>query len=140
DDTNFGGFTSEYQLELDPRQLEHYGIGITDVINAVNSNNANAGGGRVSRGDQSYVIRGIGLMLKYQNPSRTLRGIHAKVTELNRKLAAQDVRIVPYSDRDTLVRATVSKVGRTVAEGIGLVFLVLIVFLGSPRSAFVVAV
>jgi cobalt-zinc-cadmium resistance protein CzcA len=193
EDTNFGGFTSEYQLDLDPKQLEHYGLGITDVINAINNNNTNAGGGRVSRGDQSYVIRGVGLihsladigsivvtqvhgtpvlvrdlgkttlshqeregivgkdnnpdtiegivlMLKYQNPSRTLAGIHAKVAELNRRLAKQDVRVVPYSDRDDLVHMTVSKVGRTIAEGVGLVFLVLIIFLGSPRSAFVVAV
>src|SRR5580700_4301812 len=193
DDTNFGGFTTEYQLDLDPKQLEHYGLGITDVINAINNNNTNAGGGRVSRGDQSYVIRGVGLirsladigntvvtqvhgapvlvrdlgrttlshqeregivgkdanpdtiegivlMLKYQNPSRTLAGIHAKVAELNRQLAKQDVQIVPYIDRDDLVHSTVSKVGRTIAEGIGLVFLVLIIFLGSPRSAFVVAV
>ena len=193
DDTNFGGFTTEYQLDLDPKQLVHYGLGITDVINAINNNNTNAGGGRVSRGDQSYVIRGVGLihnleeigsivvtqvngtpvlvrdlgrttlshqeregivgkdanpdtiegivlMLKYQNPSRTLAGIHAKVAELNRQLAKQDVQIVPYIDRDDLVHSTVSKVGRTIAEGIGLVFLVLIIFLGSPRSAFVVAV
>jgi heavy metal efflux system protein len=193
DDTNFGGFTTEYQLDLDPRQLVHYGLGITDVINAINNNNTNAGGGRVSRGDQSYVIRGVGLlhtlgdigsivvtqfngapvlvrdlgkttlshqeregivgkdnnpdlvegivlMLKYQNPSRTLAGIHAKVAELNRQLAKQDVRIVPYIDRDDLVHSTVSKVGRTIAEGVGLVFLVLIIFLGSPRSAVVVAV
>jgi heavy metal efflux system protein len=193
DDTNFGGFTTEYQLDLDPKQLVHYGLGITDVINAINNNNTNAGGGRVSRGDQSYVIRGVGLihdlegigsivvtqvngtpvlvrdlgkttlshqeregivgkdnnpdtiegivlMLKYQNPSRTLAGLHAKVAELNRQLAKQGVRIVPYIDRDNLVHATVSKVGRTIAEGVGLVFLVLIIFLGSPRSAFVVAV
>jgi heavy metal efflux system protein len=193
DDTNFGGFTTEYQLDLDPKQLEHYELGITDVINAINNNNTNAGGGRVSRGDQSYVIRGVGLMrsledigstvvtqvngipvlvrdlgrttlshqeregilgkdnnpdtiegivlmLKYQNPSVTLHGIHAKVNELNRKLAKDDVRIVPYIDRDDLVSATVHKVGRTIAEGIALVFLVLIIFLGSPRSAFVVAV
>jgi len=193
DDTNFGGFTTEYQLDLDPRQLEHYGLGITDVINAINNNNTNAGGGRVARGDQSYVIRGVGLMrsltdiastvvtqvngvpvlvrdlghtmlshqeregilgkngnpdtiegivlmLKYQNPSQTLKGIHAKVDELNRQLAKQDVRIVPYIDRDELVRATIHKVGSTIGEGIALVFIVLIVFLGSPRSAFVVAV
>ncbi|MCZ0212057.1 efflux RND transporter permease subunit, partial [Streptomyces sp. UMAF16] len=59
DDTNFGGFTTEYQLDLDPRQLQHYGLGINDVINAINNNNTNAGGGRVSRGDQSYIIRGV---------------------------------------------------------------------------------
>src|SRR5271170_2299226 len=62
DDSNFGGFTTEYQLDLDPKQLERYGLGITEVINAINNNNANAGGGRVSRGDQSYVIRGVGLI------------------------------------------------------------------------------
>jgi len=193
DVANFGGFTTEYQLDLDPRQLQHYGVGITDVINAINNNNTNAGGGRVSRGDQSYVIRGVGLihtleeigsivvtqvngtpvlvrdlgrttlshqeregilgkdnnpdtiegivlMLKYQNPSRTLSGVHAKVAALNARLAKTGVRIVPYIDRDDLVHATVSKVGRTIAEGVGLVFLVLILFLGSPRSAFVVAV
>src|SRR5580658_9812662 len=193
DDTNFGGFTTEYQLDLDQNQLTHYGLGIGDVINAINNNNTNAGGGRVSRGDQSYVIRGVGLihdleeigsvvvtqvngtpvlvrdlgrttlshqeregivgkdsnpdtiegivlMLKYQNPSRTLAGIHAKVAELNQQLAKSDVRIVPYIDRDDLVHATINKVGRTIAEGIALVFLILILFLGSPRSALVVAV
>jgi cobalt-zinc-cadmium resistance protein CzcA len=193
DDTNFGGFTTEYQLDLDPKQLEHYGLGITDVINAINNNNANAAGGRVSRGDQSYVIRGAGLihdlaaigatvvtqvngapvlvrdlgrttlshqeregilgkdnnpdtiegivlMLKYQNPSETLKGIHAKVGQLNRRLESDGVRIVPYIDRDDLVRATVHKVGRTILEGISLVFLILILFLGSPRSALVAGV
>ena len=193
DVANFGGLTTEYQLDLDPRQLQHYGLGITDVINAINNNNTNAGGGRVSRGDQSYVIRGVGLirsltdigatvvaqvngspvlvrdlgtptlshqeregilgkdnnpdtiegivlMLKYQNPSQTLAGLHERVARLNGQLAAQGVRIVPYLDREDLVKATVHKVGRTIAEGIALVFLVLILFLGSPRSAVVVAV
>jgi cobalt-zinc-cadmium resistance protein CzcA len=193
DDTNFGGFTTEYQLDLDPGQLQHYGLGITDVINAINNNNTNAGGGRVSRGDQSFVIRGVGLlhnlteigstvvtqvngtpvlvrdlgaatlshqeregivgkdanpdtiegivlMLKYQNPSKTLQGIHNKVAQLNRQLENRGVKIVPYIDRDELVKATVEKVGRTIAEGIGLVLLILILFLGSPRSALVVAV
>jgi len=37
-------------------------------------------------------------MLKYQNPSQTLRGVHAKVAELNAKLAGAGVRIVPYID------------------------------------------
>ena len=193
DVTNFGGLTTEYQLELEPARLLQYGIGINDVIAAINANNTNAGGGRVARGEQSFVIRGVGLMrsladigstvvrqvngtpvlvrdlghttlshqeregilgkdrnpdtiegivlmLKYQNPSRTLEGVHARVEELNRRLASQGVRLVAYSDRDDLVRNTIEKVGRTIAEGISLVFLILILFLGSPRAALVVAV
>ena len=50
------------------------------------------------------------------------------------------MKIVPYIDRDNLVRATIHKVGQTILEGIALVFLILILFLGSPRSALVVAV
>ena len=34
------------------------------------------------------TIEGIVLMLKYQNPSRTLRGLHEKVAQLNSQLAA----------------------------------------------------
>ena len=56
------------------------------------------------------------------------------------RLAPQDVRIVPYIDRDDLVHATIQKVGRPILEGIALVFIVLLVFLGSPRSALVVEV
>ncbi len=59
---NFGGFTKEFQLELDPAQLMRYGVGVNDVINAINSNSANAGGGRITRGEQSYIVRGIGLV------------------------------------------------------------------------------
>ena len=51
-----------------------------------------------------------------------------------------DVHIVPYIDREELVHATINKVAHTVLEGIGLVCIVLIVFLGSPRSALMVAV
>src|SRR6202011_1954429 len=86
------------------------------------------------------TIEGIVLMLKYQNPSKTLLGIHNKVAQLNRQLENRGVKIVPYIDRDDLVKATIDKVGRTIAEGIGLVFLILILFLGSQRSALVVAV
>jgi cobalt-zinc-cadmium resistance protein CzcA len=60
DVNNFGGFTKEFQLELDPGQLQHYGVVLNDVVSAINSNSANAGGGRIARGEQSYVVRGIG--------------------------------------------------------------------------------
>lgn len=57
---NFGGYTREYQLILDPNALIRYGIALGDVMNAIRNSNANAGGGRVTRGEQSYIVRGIG--------------------------------------------------------------------------------
>jgi cobalt-zinc-cadmium resistance protein CzcA len=190
---NFGGLTKEFELTLEPSQLQRYGLVLNDVVNAINNNSSNAGGGRISRGEQSYIIRGIGQihslddlgavmvtqsngepvlvrelgqlafghqeregflgknnnpdtiegivqMRKHENPSHTLQGVHAKIAELQRQLDPMDVRIVPYIDRDDLVKLTIEKVTHTVLEGIVLVILVLILFLGSPRSAFVAAV
>jgi len=50
------------------------------------------------------------------------------------------VQIVPYYDRSDLVGQTVSKVSHTIFQGIGLVLIVLILFLGSPRSALIVGI
>src|SRR6185369_9989744 len=86
------------------------------------------------------TIEGIVELLKTENAAQVLKGIHAKIAELNNQLAPRDVKIVPYIDRDDLVNATVSKVAHTILEGVGLVLIVLILFLGSPRSAVVVAV
>src|SRR5258708_26409908 len=80
------------------------------------------------------------MALKYSNVSEVTAGIHSKVEELRKQLEPDDVHIVTVLDRSDLVAATVSKIGQTVLEGIGLVIIVLMLFLGSPRSALVVAV
>ena len=69
-----------------------------------------------------------------------MAGVHAKIAELNERLQQDDVRLVPYLDRSNLVEATVEKVSHTVFQGIGLVFIVLLLFLGSPRSALIVGI
>src|SRR3984957_7668553 len=40
-DDNFGGFTRQFRLDLDPTELLRYGLGINDVATAINSNTAN---------------------------------------------------------------------------------------------------
>src|SRR5579871_1177207 len=191
DVTNFGGITTQFQLELDPTQLVRFNLSLKNVTDAINANSANDGGSVMTRGELGYVIRGIGLvqtledmgdivvtqrsgtpifvrdlgvlklsnqerhgilgknekndaisgivlLLRGENPSRVIEGVHAKVAEINKRLKTQDVQIVPYLDRSGLVNATVDKVSHTVFEGIGLVLIVLILFLGSPRSALIV--
>jgi cobalt-zinc-cadmium resistance protein CzcA len=191
DVSNFGGITTQFQLELDPQQLVRFNLSLANIESAITANSNSAGGSVVTRGDLGLVVRGIGtvqtledlgsivvtqrngtpilvrdlgrlklanlerhgvigvnqrgdeiegtvLLLKGDNPSRVIEGVHAKVRELNERLAADDVQIVPYFDRSELVNQTIDKVSHTILEGIGLVFIVLILFLGSPRSAVIV--
>jgi cobalt-zinc-cadmium resistance protein CzcA len=95
--------------------------------------------GIAGRDDDSDVVSGIVLLLRGQNPSVVLDGIHAKVDQLNHGGLPPDVRIVPYLDRTDLVHTTLHTVSHTLIEGMVLVVLVLMLFLGSVRSALAVA-
>jgi cobalt-zinc-cadmium resistance protein CzcA len=85
------------------------------------------------------VVTGIVLLLRGNNPSQVLEGVHAKVDALNHGVLPPDVKIVPYLDRTDLVHTTIHTVSRTLLEGMGLVVLILLAFLGSARSALIVA-
>ena len=57
-----GGFAKQYQVQVNPDKLRHYGISVAEVYQAVGRNNANAGGGVLPQYAEQYLIRGIGLV------------------------------------------------------------------------------
>ena len=197
DVTNFGGITTQFQIEIDPSRLEQYGLSLGQVTEAIENNNANVGGSMLRRGDLGYVVRGIGLienlqdlgnivvsseagvpvflkdlgtlkygnlerkgvlgytdrsrnyseslegivlLLKHENPSKVLDGIHEAVDELNHGGLPEGVRIHAFLDRTSLVNTTLDTVSHTLLAGMALVILVLILFLGNWRGALLVSV
>ena len=62
DVSNYGGITTQFQVEIDPQKLEKYNLSLAQVTESIEMNNSNAGGSTIQRGDQSYVVRGIGLI------------------------------------------------------------------------------
>ncbi|MDE7376066.1 MAG: CusA/CzcA family heavy metal efflux RND transporter, partial [Muribaculaceae bacterium] len=198
DVSNYGGITTQYQIELDPVKMEQYGLSLADITEKIESNNSSAGGSMLSHGDLSYVIRGIGLlrdlddlgkivvktedgvpvyiadvgtvrygnlerkgvfgftgedrvdrpdcvegivqMLRGENPSEVLDGVKAAVDDLNDNILPDGVRIEPFMDRTHLVDNTLHTVSHTLLEGMALVLIVLIIYLGNWRGALLVAV
>lgn len=67
DVSNFGGITTQYQIELKPERLTAYGVSLDDITEKIAENNLNAGGSMLSEGSLSYVIRGIGLVSDLEN-------------------------------------------------------------------------
>ncbi|MEW5701999.1 MAG: CusA/CzcA family heavy metal efflux RND transporter [Candidatus Zixiibacteriota bacterium] len=59
---SFGGYRKQYQILLVPDKLLKYGLTTNDVVEAVERNNANAGGGVVVRGWEQVYLRGVGLL------------------------------------------------------------------------------
>ena len=62
DVTPFGGLIKRYQIQINPLLLSKYALSINQVADAVRANNSNAGGAMLDNGQQSMVIRGVGLI------------------------------------------------------------------------------
>lgn len=84
-------------------------------------------------------VEGVVVMRRGENPSEVLQGVRAAVDELNSSGLPDGVRIAPLYDRTELVDNTLGTVTRTLAEGLAIVFLVLVFFLGSFRAAVLTA-
>jgi cobalt-zinc-cadmium resistance protein CzcA len=62
DVTSFGGETKQFHIEVDPFRLKGHGVTLDQLVQAVQNANLNTGGQRLTMGEQSYDIRGIGLL------------------------------------------------------------------------------
>lgn len=57
---SFGGFEKQYQVTVNPNKLTYYGLSVPQVIQAIRSNNNEAGGRKFEVNDIGYVIKTTG--------------------------------------------------------------------------------
>ncbi len=100
-------------------------------------------GAAIRRGLQSMngaseVVSGQVIKLFGTNASTVIEAVEEKIEQINKSLP-QGVRIVPYYEQKTLVQAAIRTVTSALAQGVGLVALVLVVFMGGIRPTLVVA-
>jgi heavy metal efflux system protein len=93
----FGGPTREYQVQLDPGKLVSYGLSLSQVEQALASNNINAGGGFIERGQQALNVRAVGLMQNTDDIGATVvkvaNGTPVRVRDLGVIMQAPKVRL-----------------------------------------------
>jgi heavy metal efflux system protein len=58
----WGGFLKQYEVAINPELLRSLNISITEVYTALEKNNSVAGGGYIEKVNQTYFIRGEGLV------------------------------------------------------------------------------
>jgi cobalt-zinc-cadmium resistance protein CzcA len=95
--------------------------------------------GLVGQDKDDDIVTGVVLMRKGENPSQVLKAVKEKVNLLNASGLPRGVQIVPFYDRTWLIDKTLTTVFTNLVEGATLVTLVLVLFLGNLRAAFIVA-
>ncbi len=89
--------------------------------------------------DLPDVVEGTVLLQKGDDADPALKGLEAKVKQLNTEILPKGVEVKPFLDRSDLVHFTTKTVLHNLTEGILLVSIVLFLFLGNIRGAFIVA-
>jgi cobalt-zinc-cadmium resistance protein CzcA len=187
----FGGQLKQFQVLVDAERLKARKLTLADVTEALRGANLNIGGGYVDRAEESYTLRGDGLlhddneiasvvlrtdedgtsvlvrnvaevrigaalpngvvtyngdreavtgtvmMLVGSNSHQVVAAVAKKVKEIGKQLPA-GVGIDVVYDRADFVDRTLRTVLTNLAEGIGIVTLVLVLFLGTLRGALAV--
>ncbi len=95
-------------------------------------------GALIKNGD-TEAVGGIVMMLRAGNAKEIVTRIKTRIDEINSKnMLPGGLKIVPFYDRTELVDASLWMVGKVLIEGVILVVIVLLIFLGDIRSSLVV--
>jgi len=90
--------------------------------------------------DNPDVVEGTVLLRKGADADPVLKAIEAKVEQLDSQILPKGVTIKPFLDRSVLVHLTTHTVLHNLTEGIILVSIILLFFLGNVRGAIIVAI
>ncbi len=86
------------------------------------------------------IVQGIVLMRRGEQSMPTIRRVEAEIDKINSSgILPPGVHIVPIYDRSDLIRVTTHTVLHNMLEGVVLIFVLQLLFLGNLRSAVIVA-
>jgi copper/silver efflux system protein len=86
----FGGFSKQYQVNVDPNRLRAYDLPISKVVEAVRSGNTETGGRLIEFGGTEYMVRGKG----YARSIKDFENIVVSASETGTPIRVKDLGTV----------------------------------------------
>ncbi|HEY4334606.1 MAG TPA: CusA/CzcA family heavy metal efflux RND transporter [Puia sp.] len=120
---------AEVKISSIPRLGE---VGRTDAIDSV-------GQPRQYRNNPD-AVEGIVLMRKGENPDHVIAGIKTAVQRLNERILPADTKMVPFYNREDLIKYATHTVLHNLVEGIVLVTLIVSLFMFNWRTTLIVSI
>ncbi|MDN3595542.1 efflux RND transporter permease subunit [Zunongwangia endophytica] len=92
---SFGGEEKTYQIQVNPTALEQYDLTPLDLYEAITKSNINVGGDMIQKGQQAYVVRGVGLLTSIEDIENTLITTHNQTPVLVKNVAKVAISAKP---------------------------------------------
>src|SRR5262245_55331361 len=87
---SIGGFQKQYQVTIDPKRLQRYGIGMNDVTEAIRRSNNEAGGRLIEWSGREYMVRARG----YIQDTKALEDVVVKASASGTPVLLRDVATI----------------------------------------------
>ncbi len=84
---SIGGFQKQYQVTVDPNKLTAYGLGFTDIADAIRRSNSEVGGRLIELSGREYMVRGRGYIKQLSD----IADIVLKTNDTGTPLRVRDV-------------------------------------------------
>lgn len=94
DVSSFGGALKQYEVSINPAQLQANGLSISEVFEALNKNNSNTGGAYIEKGEGILYIRSEGLLKSFND----IENIVVRSNHNGTPLRIRDVAKVQFSE------------------------------------------
>jgi cobalt-zinc-cadmium resistance protein CzcA len=113
DVTGWGGKSKTFEIALDQGKLTAYGLGVPQVLTALNNANINVGGQTVNFGPQAAVVRGVGQIHSFDDIRNTVLGAQNGTPILVSDVGTVSVGHLPrlgiagHDDNDDIVQGIV---------------------------------
>ncbi len=127
DVSSFGGYLKQYEIAVRPERLNAMQISISEIFDALESNNQNTGGAYIEKNDKALFIRSEGLV-----------GSIADIENILVKQTADGIPIL-ISDVAKVQIGTAIRYGATTRNGEGEVVSAIVMMLKGANSAEVIA-
>ena len=126
DVSSFGGYLKQYEIAIRPERLNAMQISISEIFNALESNNQNTGGAYIEKNDKALFIRSEGLV----GSIKDIENILVKQTDDGNPILISDVAKVQTG--------TAIRYGATTRNGEGEVVSAIVMMLKGANSAKVI--
>ena len=126
DVSSFGGYLKQYEIAIRPERLNAMQISISEIFNALESNNQNTGGAYIEKNDKALFIRSEGLV----GSIKDIENILVKQTD--------DGNPILISDVAKVLTGNAIRYGATTRNGEGEVVSAIVMMLKGANSAKVI--
>ena len=114
---SIGGFVKEYQVDIDPKAMESYGVTLAEVSKAVRESNLDVGAKTLEINQAEYLVRGLGYIKSLsdleQAAVKTVNNVSIRIKDVAK------VTIGPASRRGALDKSGAEAVGGVVVARYG---------------------